>query len=73
MKILKIIPLTAVATLLMSFTGAYGMDITGNFIMETRFSTSNGDLLFNQESGSLKFEQASRQPLRHGSAWIQIL
>ena len=59
MKILKIIPLTAVATLLMSFTGAYGMDITGNFIMETRFSTSNGDLLFNQESGSLKFEQAS--------------
>jgi len=59
MKILKVIPLAAITLLLTGFTGAYGMDITGNFTMETRFSTSNSDLLFNQESGSLKFEQAN--------------
>ncbi len=47
-----------ISAAILSFTAVFSMDITGNFTMEDRFSISNGDLLFNQESGSLKFEQA---------------
>jgi hypothetical protein len=47
-----------VLTIAITFSGmSSAMDIKGNVIMETRFSLSNGDLLYNQENGSLKFEQ----------------
>ncbi len=44
--------------ILLMITGSFhALDVSGNFSTETRFSLTNGDYLFNQENGSLKFEQ----------------
>jgi hypothetical protein len=47
------------ALLISSFFYAEGMNITGDFSSETRISISNGDLLFNEENGNIKFENSS--------------
>jgi hypothetical protein len=46
----------SLAATVLLFTTAHAMDISGNFTTETRDSLSNGDILFNEESGHLKFE-----------------
>lgn len=50
-----IIPLIIALTALVST--AYSIEVKGDFTSETRFSLIDGTLLFNQENGSLKFEQ----------------
>jgi hypothetical protein len=61
--------LAILASLLASAGISYSMDIRGSFIMDTRFSLSNADLLFNQENGSLQFEQQVNDNL-YGKAKI---
>ncbi len=50
----------------------YSMDISGNFTMDNRFSTTNGDFFYNQENGSLKFEQQVDDNL-YGMAKIDFI
>lgn len=48
---------------------AYGIDVKGDFSWESRYSLTNGDFLFNQVNGSLKFEQQANENL-YGMAQI---
>lgn len=52
-------------------TGAYAMDIKGDFSWETRYSLTNGDFLFNQVNGSLKFEQQANENI-YGMAKVSF-
>lgn len=57
-----------IITLFTAYT-AFGMDVKGDFNWETRVSLTNGDFLFNQLNGKLKFEHQANDNL-YGTAQL---
>ncbi len=62
---------SAFAALLIFPCMVFTVDIKGDFSTETRFSISNGDYLFNEENGRIKFDQQVDENL-YGMAAIRF-